>query len=324
MRIRQPVLVTASLLCLIGCSEVSKTTPPPPATEAKPAEPAAPPPLQIPLTPAPKALASLSFLSAGDPRCAGHTAPADVKMERIEAEPLKIGLIPVTMSRMLVNQLTEKTRVWKVESPGFDFYKILSGGRPGGLRSDRPSNACIRYATSDDGASLSAEMIFSVTYNPKVPEVIGIAPARIHYRDFPTLSAHSGSSQAAVKAALSLKTYSLERTSGRQSASLQNEEMSVEIFTNPGTGGAIDQLYDPATAPGSKIPLPPWDYSSAYENPRHNLSLLELTVTEIADFDWLQSQLYVLWPAWEYEATDIGKLKHSAEYFSRYHVGGKQ
>jgi hypothetical protein len=319
MTIRQPVLVTVSLLCLIGCSEVSKpiSTPPPPAPEATPAEAAPPPP---PLIPAPKALASLSFLSGGDPRCAGNAAPSEVKMQQIEAEPLKVGLIPVTMPRALVNQMTEKTRVWKIASPGFDFYKILANGRPGGLRPDRPSTACIRYAMSEDGASLAAEMIVSVSYNLQVPEVISIAPARIRYRDFPTLSAHSGSRQAAVKAALSLKTYSLERASGRQSASLQNEEMSVEIVTDPGTGGAIELLYDPATVPGSKIPLPPWDYSAASENPRHNLSILELTVTEIGDFDWLQSQVYTLWPAWEYEATDVGKLTHSAEFFRPAHL----
>jgi hypothetical protein len=61
----------------------------------------------------------------------------------------------------------------------------------------------------------------------------------------------------------------------------------------------------------------------AYENPRHNLSLLELTVTEIADFDWLQSQLNILWPAWEYEATDVSKFKLSAEFFRRGHLGQK-
>lgn len=321
MRIRQSVLVAIGLLGLIGCSEVSKNSSPPPPPEAKPVENAPAPP--VPLTPAPKALASLSFLSGSDPRCEGKTSPTEARMEEIEAQPLKIGLIPVTMSRTLVNQMTDKTRVWKIDSPGFDFYKTLSNSQPGGLRPDRPSTACIRYAMGDGGDGLSSEIVFSVTYNPKTPEVIAIAPARIHYRDFASLSARSGSRQAVVKAALSLKTYSLERTSGRQSASLQNEEMSVEIFDNPGTGGAIDQFYDPATVPGAKIPLPPWDYSSSYENPRHNLSILELTVTEIADFDWLQSQLNILWPAWEYEATDVSKLKLSAEIFRRGHASPK-
>jgi hypothetical protein len=78
--------------------------------------------------------------------------------------------------------------------------------------------------------------------------------------------------------------------------------------------------YNPAGGIGAKIPLPPWDYSSAYENPRHNLAILGISVTEIADFDWLQSQLRVLWPSWEYEATDVAKLKLGAEFFSRAHL----
>lgn len=319
MTIRQSVLVTVSLLSLIGCSEVFPKPSPPPVAEAKPAEEPPPPP-PAPLIAAPKAQASLTFLTGSDPRCTGKAAASEVKMEEIEAQPLKIGMIPTNMSRTLVNQMTEKTRVWKIVSPGFDFYKILSDGRPSGLHPDRPSTACIRYAMSEDGARLYAEMIFSVTYNPKTPEVIAITPARIHYRDFSSLSARSGSSQAAVKVALDLKTYSLERNSGRQSAGLQNEEMSVEIFTNPGTGDAIDQFYDPATVPGPKIPLPPWDYSSAYENPRHNLSILGLTVTEIADFDWLRAQSGTLWSNWEYEATDVAKLKHSAELYRGAHA----
>ena len=324
MTIRQSVLATLSLLSLIGCSEVSPKPIPQPPPEAKSAEEPPPPPQPpIPLLAAPRTLASLSFLAGSDPRCAGQVVSPETKMEEIEAQPLKIGLIPVTMSRRLVNQMTEKTRVWKLTSPGFDFYRILSAGQPGGLHPDRPATACIRSAMSEDGVSLLSEMVFSVTYDPKTPEIIALFPTRIHYRDFPTLSAQSGSRQAAVKAALSLKTYSLERTSGRQSTNLQTEEMSVEIFDNPQTGGAIDQLYDPATVPGAKIPLPAWDYSSAYENPRHNLSLLELTITEIADFDWLQSQLNILWPAWEYEATDVSKLKLSADFFRRGHILSK-
>jgi hypothetical protein len=51
---------------------------------------------------------------------------------------------------------------------------------------------------SEDGVSLVSEMVFSVTYNPKTPEIIAIAPARIHYRDFLTLSAHGGSRQAGL------------------------------------------------------------------------------------------------------------------------------
>ena len=307
MRIRRLVLITVSLLCLTGCGEVSKTVLPPPAPEAKPAEDAPPPP-PIPLDPAPKAQASLSFLSGGDRGC--ETAQPARKMEEVEAASLGIGMIPTAIPPRLANQLTAKTRVWKVDSPDFDFYKILSGGRPGGLRPDKPALGCIRYQMNDE-----TEMVFSVRYNPKSPEILSIAPVRIHYRDFASLSAHSGARQAAFKASLSLRTYSLDRNSGRLTTNLKNEEMAVGILADPGTGAAIDRIFDPSTAPAAKIPLPPWDYSSADETPRHNLSVLEITVTEIADFDWLQSQILTLWPGWEYEATDVAKLKHSAEFY---------
>jgi hypothetical protein len=250
------------------------------------------------MKPAPQGRASLSFLS----RCEGP-GPAP-RMEEIAAEPLKIGMIPTAIPRALANDLTDKTRVWKLASPDFDFYRILSGGRPGGLRPDRPSAACIRYAM--EGV---AEMEFSLTYDPKRPEILTIAPARIRYRGF--------AARAAVRVTLSLKTYSLERTAGRQSASLQNEEMAVEILP---AGGPVEIRYDPAGTANAKIPLPPWDYSPASETPRHNLSVLSIAVTEIADFDWLQSQARILWPGWEYEATDAAKLKSSADFFSRSHA----
>lgn len=277
----------------------------------------APPP--EPLKPAPKAWASLGFLPGSDAGCVATPAPISTKMVEITAEPLKIGMIPTAVPRPLANQLIEKTRIWHLESQGFDFYKALSGGRPEGLRADRPATACIRYSLSEDGASLVSDVILSVSYNPKTPEVISVAPSRIYYRDYPTLSAHSGSSQAAVKVMLNLRTFSLERTSGRQSTSIQNQEMAVEIFGDPKTDGAFQQLYDPASDASSTVALPPWDYSSTYENPRHNLSILGITVTEIADFDWLQSKILTLWPGYEYEATDVGKLKQSAEFYSHTH-----
>lgn len=313
------LLLATTLLFLVGCSEVSKNPLPPPVPEEKPAEQPAPPPLKV----APKAWASVNFLPGSESGCRTDAAPAPIsaKMVEIAAEPLKIGMIPTAVPRPLANQLIEKTRIWHLESQGFDFYKALSGGRPEGLRLDRPATACIRYSLSEDGASLVSDVILSVTYNPKTPEVISVAPSRIYYRDYATLSAHSGSSQAAVKVALNLRTFSLERTSGRQSTSIQNQEMAVEIFSDPQIGGAFQQLYDPASDASSTVALPPWDYSSTYENPRHNLSILGITVTEIADFDWLQSKILTLWPGYEYEATDVGKLKQSAEFYSHTHKG---
>ena len=313
-------VLALGLLCLAGCGGVAETRPPEAAAPPPPAEQPAPP--AEPLEPAPKGWASVSFLPGGDAGCAAAPAPIPSKMLEITAEPLKIGMIPTAIPHALANQLTEKTRIWHLESQGFDFYEALSGGRSNGLRTDRPAQACIRYSLSDDSASLASDVILSVTYDPKTPEVIRVAPARIHYRDFATLSAHGGSSRAAVKVALTLRTFSLERTAGRQSTSIQNQEMAVEIFADPRTGGALRQLYDPADT-ASTVALPPWDYSSAYENPRHNLSFLGVTVTEIADFDWLQSKILTLWPSYEYEATDVSKLLLAAEFYRRGHLPAK-
>jgi len=293
-------------LLLVGLAACSETPPPPPLPPGKPTA-EAPPPAEAPVArmAAPKALAGLAFFAGSVDAC----EHASLKPAETEARPLKVGLIPTTISPALANDLTAKTRVWKVESSPFDFYRILSGNRPDGLRPNRPALGCIRYSmTEEDGAS-NADMTFSVTYDPKTPEVLSVMPVRLHYR-------HGGAGQAAMEVALSLKTYALERNSGRVATSLQNQEMAVEIFQDPGA----DIAYDPVNGPSIVVPLPAWDYSAKSDNPRHNLSVLALTVTEIADFDWLQSQTYRLWPSWEYEATDVAKIRFSSEYYSHTHA----
>lgn len=299
------------VISLTACS-----TPEKPAAEPPPPPPVAQAEAPIARVAAPRASAGLAFFPGGADSC-GH---AVLKTAETEALPLKVGAIPAAIPATLNNQLIEKTRVWKVESSSFDFYRILSGGQPGGLRLDRPAIGCIRYSMTEQDGSPHADMIFSVTYNPKTPEVVTLKPVRIQYRDFAALSANSGAAEAALEVGLSLKTYSLERTSGRVGTSLQNQEMAVELFRNRGPGQPIDQFYDPVNGPSAMVPLPPWDYSSKSDNPRHNLSILAITVTEIADFDWLQAQIHRLWPSWEYEATDVAKIKDAAEFYSHTHA----
>ena len=281
---RRPVLLLTALL-LTGCAQPPVPPPaPPPETPSPPPEPPAP------LHEAPKAHASLGFSTD----CTGQA-----KSEEIEAEALKIGMIPTAVPRPLANQLIDKTHVWHTESQGFDFYKSLS------LHPGKPAQGCIRYAMSDT-AGPYAEITLAVTYDPKMPEVLNIAPTRITYRDLSTR-------HAAIKVTLGLRTFSLERNSGRQSNSLQNQELLVDIFNS----GPIDQRYDPAGGIATTIALPPWDYTESLSAPKHNLSFLAITVTEIADFDWLQSQILTLWPGYEYEATDVAKLKLGAAYYGR-------
>jgi hypothetical protein len=258
------------------------------------------------------------------PRAAAKTgktdAPPPAKIEEIAAEPLKVGFVPESVPRAFANQLIDKTRLWQMESQSFDFYKMLANGHPNGLRPDLPSVGCIRYSMFGTDSELYSDMIFSVTYNPKTPEVLTVAPVRFYYRDFATLSAHSGAREAAVKVTLGMRVFSLDRNAGRLSACLQNQEMAVEIFTDDGAGRAVYDLYDPVSGPNATIPLPPWDYSSTTDNPRHNLSVLGITVTEIADFDWLQSESHKLWPGWEPSATDASKIGTSALFYSHTHM----
>ena len=350
------VALVAVLSGISGCSEVALTQPVSNAGQISPAPEPQPPETVTAPAEAPKATGKLSLVAASDikallddpaaselarrdsangvaSRCMpptggakvrkarGDTAPKGPKMEEIEAAPLKVGLIPAMIQPSLAAQLTEKTRVWKLESQGLDFYKILSDGRPEGLKPDLPAAACIRYSMFRQGGSeLDADMIFSVAYSPKTPEIISLMPVRLYYRDFAALADGPDVAQAAVKVTLGLRSFSLERTSGRLATSVQNEETVVELVGNPGSGRPVYQLYDPVSGPTITIPLPPWDFSPASVNPRHNLSILGITVTEIADFGWLQSHVHALWPSWEYEATDVSKIKVAAQFYSHAHI----
>jgi len=44
-----------------------------------------------------------------------------------------------------------------------------------------------------------------------------------------------------------------------------------------------------------------------------------ITVTGIANFGWLEHNINTLWPSWEYEATDVSKLKIGAKHFEAAH-----
>ena len=336
--------------CLIGCSEV-KPPPPPPADIAPAPAESAPPPA---LVPAPKAQGQLILIPSSDSaallgqpagedaaaielvrhdaangiaaRCAppggvsvGKANPVASRLEEVEAEPLKIGMIPTMMSPDLINQLTENTRIWQLESKGLDFYQILSGRRPDGLKEDKPAVACLRYSLFRPGTGLYSDMLFSVTYNPKTPEVLTIMPVRLYYRDFAALADRPGASWAAVRVTLDMRTYALDRNAGRVASPMQNQEMAVELISSPGAGRAVYQLYDPVEGPTITLPLPPWNYSATSINPRHNLSMLGIKVTEIADFDWLRSQRHNLWRGWEDAATDVSKLTLAAQFYRRTH-----
>lgn len=337
-------LLAVAVVSLSGCSEAPPPAPPAAAPEAPPP---APPP--VPLIPAPKATGRLTMISSSDIKTvlqqpldaelvrrdqandiAARCAPSGLKarkahdvapkLDELEADPLKIGMIPTEIPPALANQLTEKTRLWQLASEQFDFYKTLSDESAEGLKLETPAIACIRYSLFREDGGLYSDMIFSVTHNPKKPEILTIMPVRVFYRDFPALADQPGAAQAAVKVTLEMHSYSIERNSGRASASMQKQEMLVELFGDPGAGQPIYQLYDPVHGPTATIPLPPWDFSATSINPRHNLSTLHIDVTEIADFDWLQSQYHRLWPGWEYAATDVSKLKLGADYYRRTHL----
>ena len=312
---RKALLVLTTACVAASCSETPPPAPPAPAPAVEAPEP---PPVPIAVE-APRAAGNLTFIAGRCDKPHGFDAG---KFEEIKAEPLKIGAIPERLQVGALADLKRKTRVWQLESQGLDFYKILSDGNPNGLKFDVPAAACIRYSLYRPGsAELYSEMLFSVSYNPKKPEILTIMPARIYFRDFQALADQPGATQAAVKVTLGLRTFSLERTSGRAAASMQNQEMAVELIDNPGPGKAIDRLYDPVSGPTATIPLPPWDYSPASVNPRHNLSIFGITVTEIADFGWLERNINTLWPSWEYEATDISKIKIAARFYAETHKG---
>ena len=334
-------LLTAAL-CITGCSQTPPPPPAPPVAETPAPQPPEPAPMPIE---APKAAGSLAFIAGSDIKAAlegsGELARHDLangiaarcgavstkshageagKFEEIKAEPLKIGALPERLRRGAFAELVYETRVWQVESQGVDFYKTLSDGNPNGLKFDTPAAACLRYSLYRPGSpELYSDMLFSVSFNPKKPEILSVMPVRIYFRDFAALADQSGSTQAATKVTLGLRTFSLERNSGRAAASMQNQEMAVELIGNPGAGQPVYRIYDPATVPTATIPLPPWDYSPASVNPRHNLSIFAITVTEIADFGWLERNINTLWPSWEYEATDVSKLKLAARHFDAAH-----
>lgn len=346
MRIRLASLLTVSILSVTACSE----TPPPPAPP--PALPAAPEPPPAPLLDAPKAMGSLTMIPASNIKAlleqpldaspaaaelvrrdaasgiAGRCAPIGAKAgkaragaaqrDELEAETLKIGMIPTAVPRDLANRMIEKTRLWQASSQEFDFYKALSDGNAAGLRPDLAAVSCIRFSLFRP--DLYADMIFSVTHNPKKPEILTLAPVRIFYRDFASLADQPGATRAAVKVTLDMKSYSLERTAGRVASAMANQEMLVELFAESGAGQPVYQLYGPAKAATATIALPPWDFSAKSADPRHNLSLLNINVTEIADFDWLESHAPILWPGWEPEATEVAKLKKGAAYYRRTHL----
>lgn len=344
-------LLAVAVVSVSGCSEAPPPSAPP---AAAPEAPPAPPPAPVPLVAAPKANGRLTMIASGGVKAAlgqpldasaaaselvrrdeasniaARCAPSGLKARKaheetgkfdlLEADPLKIGMIPTEIPPALANQLTEKTRLWQLASEQFDFYKTLSDGSAEGLKLETPAIACIRYSLFRQDGGLYSDMLFSVTHNPKKPEILTIMPVRVFYRDFSALADQPGATQAAVKVMLEMHTYSIERTSGRAAAAMPNQEMLVELFGNPGAGQPLYQLYDPVNGPTATIPLPPWDFSQNSINPRHNLSTFHITVTEIADFDWLQSQYVRLWPGWEYAATDVSKLKLGAQYYSRTHM----
>jgi hypothetical protein len=337
-------------ISILGCSEVKPPAAPPPAAPEPAVAESAPP---APLLPAPKALGRLILIPSSDSAAAlgqpvsdddagielvRHdsanevstrcTAPTGVpaakpksivpRLEEVEAEPLKTGMIPTMMTNDLINQLTENTRVWQLESKGLDFYQTLSG-RAQGLDQTKPAVACLRYSLFRPGTGLYSDMLFSVTYNPKSPEVLTVKPVRLYYRDFASLADRPGANWAAVRVTLDMRTYALDRTAGRVASPMQNQEMAVELIANPGAGRALYQLYDPIDEPTITLPMPPWDYSASSINPRHNLSMLGIKVTEIADFEWLQSQRHNLWRGWEDQATDVAKLTLAAQFYRRTH-----
>lgn len=348
MRPYSKALLGLVAACLIGCSEVTPPPAPPPA--APETSPAAPVP--VPVVDAPKAYGSLTMISSREIKAlleqpldgsaaaselvrrdgindiAGRCAPKGVKAgeaqsispkkDEIDADSLKIGMVPTAVPPALAAQLTQKTRLWQLNSQGFDFYKTLSAGSPEGLKEEMPAVACIRYSLFR-AADLYSDMIFSVTHNPKKPQILTILPVRVYYRDFAALADQPNVTQAAIKVILEMHSFTLDRTSGRVAAPLQNQEMLIELWSNPGAGQPIYQLYDPVNGPAATIPLPPWDFSTASVNPRHNFSLLGITVTEIADFDWLRSQTHILWPGYEYASTDVSKLTLGALYYRRTH-----
>jgi len=348
MRSRLAALLTVSILSISACSETAPPSAPPPPPAAAPE----PPPAPAPLLDAPKAMGSLTMISSSDIKAllgqpldaspaaaelvrrdaastiAGRCAPIGakagkghetaVKIDEVEAETLKIGMIPTAVPRDLANQMIEKTRLWQVSSPEFDFYKTLSDGNQAGLKPDRAAVSCIRLSLFRSG--LYADMIFSVTHNPKKPEILTVMPVRVFYRDFPSLADQPGAAQAAVKVTLDMKSYSRERTSGRVASAMANQEMLVELFADPGAGQPVYQLYDPINGPSATIALPPWDFSAKSVDPQHNLSMLNINLTEIADFGWLAGHAPILWPGWEAEATDVTKLRRSAAYYRRTHL----
>ena len=291
-------LLAAAALCIAGCTETPPPAPPP-APSAVEEAPVPPPP--APPVEAPRAAGILTFIAGGDIKAAldgsGELARHDMandiacrcgaksgkgvgdpgKAEEIKAEPLKIGALPERLQTGAFADLKRKTRVWQLESQGLDFYKILSNGNPNGLSFDAPASACIRYSLYRPGSpEIYSDMLFSVSYNPKKPEILTVMPVRIYFRDFAALSDQPGATQAAVKVTLGLRTFSLERTSGRVAAAMQNQEMAVELIAGQ-PGKPIYQLYDPVSGPTATIPLPPWDFSPASVNPRHNLSIFGIT-----------------------------------------------
>ena len=315
------------LAALAACTQAPPPAPQPPAEAPAPQPEPAPIPRE-----APRAAGALTFIAgsqiaaaldgsgdlarrdaaSGIARRCGATnrksAASEAKFEEIKAEPLKIGAIPERLTVGALAELAQQTQIWQLESQNFDFYKILSDGNPNGLKFDAPAAACIRYSLYRPGSpELYSDMIFSVSHNPKTPEILTVMPVRIYFRQAP----------AAIKVTLGLRTFSLERTSGRAAAAMQNQEMAVELFGNPGQ--PVYQLYDPASVPSANIPLPPWDFTPASVNPRHNLAVFGISVTEIADFGWLESHTHDLWPSWEYEATDIAKLRAGARIYARSH-----
>lgn len=318
------------LVILAALAACSQTPPPAEAPAPQPVAAPEPPPVH---QEAPRAAGALTFIAGSDiaaalegsgdlarrdaandiaRRCGatGKKGHADAaKFEEIKAEPLKIGAIPERLRTGAMAELVQQTQIWQQDSPTLDFYKILSDGNPNGLKFDAPAAACIRYSLYRPGSpELYSDMIFSVTHNPKTPEILTVMPVRLYFRQAP----------AAIKITLGLRTFSLERTSGRAAAAMQNQEMAVEMFDTPGQ--PVYQLYDPATVPMANIPLPPWDFTPASINPRHNLSVFGITVTEIANFDWLVSHTHDLWPSWEYEATDIAKFRAGAQVYAKAHM----
>jgi len=325
--------------CLAACAEELQA----PAAPAKiPEQP--PPPKPIALTDAAKAwirVAMIAPSAARDEfgadanlserdrangvleRCASgalkpHAEAATVfKPWTVVADIIPTGVQPNRITNEFVNQMRAVTRVWNGRATGFDFYRILSDDRRLGLSFDRTASSCLRFSRVDgETRELVSDLLFQFTFDPDKPQIIRLMPLRVYFRRFDDL-ARRGADEAAIKVLVDLQTMSLERTGGRMSRPINDQEVLVGLFRRSDAGeGPIYRLYDATTVPPEITTLPPWDYSAKSENPRHNYSVARVAVTEYSDIAWLRAHLEEVWPRWEYAATDVSRILDSDRLYS--------